>query len=90
MRKMFIALAATSALALGACQSETADRVEDQAEAQADVIDAQADALPDGPEKEALEQKADDVEAAGEAKADAIDSGTVPPPATVPPAEVKK
>ena len=38
MRKMFITLAATSALALGACQSPAADKVEDQAEAQADAI----------------------------------------------------
>ena len=45
MRKMFIALAATSALALGACQSPAADKVEDQAEAQADVIDDQADGI---------------------------------------------
>lgn len=82
MRKMFITLAATSALALGACQSKQADQVEDQADAQADVIDAQADALPEGPAKEALENKADAVEAAGEAKADAIDAGTIPPPAT--------
>ena len=35
MRKMFITLAATSALALGACQSPAADKVEDQAEAKA-------------------------------------------------------
>lgn len=35
MRKMFITLAASSALALGACQSPEADKVEDQAEAQA-------------------------------------------------------
>src|SRR3546814_10783959 len=46
MRKMFITLAATSALALGACQSPQADKVEDQAEAQAEAIDDQADAMP--------------------------------------------
>ncbi len=50
MRKMFITLAATSALALGACQSPAADKVEDQAEAQADAIDDQADAMDDNGE----------------------------------------
>ena len=89
MRKMFITLAATSALALGACQSPAADKVEDQAEAQADAIDAQADTMPEGPAQDAMENKADAVEEAGEAKADAMDSGTVPP-ATMPPAEEKK
>ena len=73
MRKMFITLAATSALALGACQSKQADQVEDQAEAKADAIDAQADAMPEGPAKEATEARADAVEAAGEEKANAID-----------------
>jgi hypothetical protein len=81
MRKMIIALAAVSTLALGACQSKPADQVEDQAEAKADAIDAQADAMPEGPAKEATEAKADAVEDAGEAKADAIDNGTTPPPA---------
>ncbi|WP_428683596.1 hypothetical protein [Sphingopyxis sp.] len=81
MRKMIIALAAASTLALGACQSKPADQVEDQAEAKADAIDAQADAMPEGPAKEATEAKADAVEDAGEAKADAIDNGTTPPPA---------
>ena len=59
MRKILITLAATSALALGACQSKEADKVEDAAEAQAEVIDDQADAMPEGPAKEAMEQKAD-------------------------------
>ena len=81
MRKMIIALTAASALALGACQSKQADKVEDQAEAQSDAIDAQADAMPEGPAKEATEAKADAVEDAGEAKADAIDKGVTPPPA---------
>ncbi|WP_168454447.1 hypothetical protein [Sphingopyxis microcysteis] len=80
MRKMFIALAVTSALALGACQSPAADKVEDQAEAQADVIDDQADAMPEGPAKEAMEDKADAVEAAGEEKANAMDdNGEIAP-----------
>jgi hypothetical protein len=49
MKKILISLAATSALALGACQSPAADKVEDQAEAKAEVIDEQADAMPAGP-----------------------------------------
>ena len=73
MRKTIIALTAASALALGACQSKQADQVEDQAEAKADAIDAQADAMPEGPAKEATEARADAVEAAGEDKANAID-----------------
>src|SRR3546814_16073422 len=62
MRKMFITLAATSALALGACQSPQADKVEDQAEAQAEAIDDQADAMPEGAAQDAMENKADVVE----------------------------
>lgn len=81
MRKFTLTLTAASALALAACQSPQADKVEDQAEAKSDAIDAQADAMPEGTAKEAMENKADAVEAAGEAKADAIDNGTVPPPA---------
>ena len=73
MRKTIIALTAASALALGACQSKQADQVEDQAEVKADAIDAQADAMPEGPAKEATEARADAVEAAGEEKANAID-----------------
>ena len=64
MRKTIIALTAASALALGACQSKQADQVEDQAEAKADAIDAQADAMPEGPAKEATEARADAVAAA--------------------------
>ncbi|MGL3819815.1 hypothetical protein [Sphingopyxis sp. R3-92] len=80
MRKMFITLAATSALALGACQSPQADKVEDQAEAQAEAIDAQADAMPEGPAKEAMENKADVVEEKGEEKANAMDdNGEIAP-----------
>ena len=45
MRKIALTLTAASALALGACQSKEADKVEDQAEAQADAIDAQADSM---------------------------------------------
>src|SRR3546814_13333229 len=73
MRKMFITLAATSALALGACQSPQADKVEDQAEAQAEAIDDQADAMPEGPAPDAMENKADVVEEQGEEKANAMD-----------------
>lgn len=86
MRKTIIALTAASALALGACQSKQADQVEDQAEAKADAIDAQADAMPEGPAKEAVEDKADAVEEAGEAKADAIDKGTAADTTMTPPA----
>ncbi|KQZ77144.1 MULTISPECIES: hypothetical protein [unclassified Sphingopyxis] len=94
MRKMFITLAATSALALGACQSPAADKVEDQAEAKADVIDEQADAMPEGAAKEATEAKADAVEAAGEEKANAMDdNGEIAPSEvapTTPPADPAK
>lgn len=87
MRKFTILLTAASALALGACQSPAADKAEDRADAQADVIDAQADAMPDGAAKEAVENQADAVRAQGEAKADAIDSGAMTPgeAAAVPP-----
>ncbi|KQZ73017.1 hypothetical protein ASE06_11255 [Sphingopyxis sp. Root214] len=73
MKRIFVILAATSTLALGACQSPAADKVEDQAEAQAEVIDDQADAMPEGAAKEAMEQKADVVEEQGEEKANAMD-----------------
>ncbi len=83
MRKFAITLTVASALALGACQSPEADRVEDQAEAQAEAIDAQADAMPEGPAKEAMEKKADIVEEQGEEKANAIDdNGEIAPSET--------
>jgi Ni/Co efflux regulator RcnB len=83
MKKLFVTLVATSALALGACQSKEADKVEDAAEAQADAIDDQADAMPDGPAKEAMEQKADVVEEKGEEKANAMDdNGEIAPSET--------
>src|SRR3546814_6199047 len=74
MRKMFITLAATSALALGACQSPQADKVEDQAEAQAEAIDDQADAMPEGPAQDAMENKADVVEEQGDRKSTRLNS----------------
>lgn len=80
MRKFAIILTAASALALGACQSPAADKVEDQAEAQADAIDNQADALPEGAAQDALENKADVVEEQGEEKANAMDdNGEIAP-----------
>jgi hypothetical protein len=80
MKKIFVTLAATSSLALGACQSPAADKVEDQAEAKAEVIDDQADAMPEGAAKEAMEQKADVVEEQGEEKANAMDdNGEIAP-----------
>ena len=80
MRKFAITLTAASALALGACQSPEADRVEDQAETQAEAIDDQADAMPEGPAKEAMEEKADRVEEMGEEKANAMDdNGEIAP-----------
>lgn len=90
MRNFAITLAAASALALGACQSPAADKAEDQADAQADIIDSQADAMPEGAAKEATENQADAVRAQGEAKADAIDSGAMTPgeAAAVPPPAV--
>ncbi|KTE22391.1 hypothetical protein ATE67_00050 [Sphingopyxis sp. H050] len=90
MRKTIIALTAASALALGACQSKEADQVEDTAEAQADAIDAQADAMPEGPAKEATEAKADAVEAAGEEKANAMDDNGEIAPSEVAPADPAK
>ncbi len=83
MRKFYISLATASALALGACQSPAADKVEDNAEAQAEAIDNQADAMPDGPAKEAMENKADRVEEMGEEKANAMDdNGEIAPSET--------
>ncbi len=83
MRKILITLAATSALALGACQSKEADKVEDAAEAKAEAIDDQADAMPEGPAKEAMENKADVVEEQGEEKANAMDdNGEIAPSET--------
>lgn len=83
MRKFAITLTAASALALGACQSPAADKVEDQAETKAEAIDAQADAMPEGPAKEAMENKADIVEEKGEEKANAIDDkGEIAPSET--------
>ncbi|MBE1529523.1 hypothetical protein GGC65_003979 [Sphingopyxis sp. OAS728] len=80
MKKMIILFAAASALSLAACQSPAADKVEDQAEAKAEAIDDQADAMPDGPAKEAMEQKADVVEEQGEEKANAMDdNGEIAP-----------
>lgn len=79
MRKLVVTLAAVSALALGACQSKEANQVENEAEAQSDLIEAQADALPAGAASDAAETRADQVEAMGEAKADAIDDGTMTP-----------
>ena len=44
------------------------------------MIDDQADAMPEGPAKEAMEDKADAVEAAGEEKANAMDdNGEIAP-----------
>lgn len=83
MRKVLITLAATTALALGACQSPAADKVEDNAEAQAEAIDEQADAMPEGAAKEAMENKADVVEEMGEEKANAMDdNGEIAPSET--------
>ncbi|ALH82272.1 hypothetical protein [Sphingopyxis macrogoltabida] len=83
MKKLFVTLGATSALLLGACQSPAADKVEDQAEAKAEAIDDQADAMPEGPAKEAMEKKADIVEEQGEEKANAMDdNGEIAPSET--------
>lgn len=83
MRKVYVTFAAASALTLAACQSPAADKVEDNAEAQADAIDNQADAMPDGPAKDAMENKADRVEEMGEEKANAMDdNGEIAPSET--------
>lgn len=91
MQKLIVTLTAASALALGACQSKEASQVENVAEAQSDLIEAQADTLPDGAAKDAAEARAEQVERVGEVKADAIDSGKLTPGeaaavATTPPA----
>ena len=79
-KKIFTSVVAASVCALAACQSPGADKVEDQAEAKADAIDDQADAMPAGPAKEAMEQKADVVEEQGEEKANAMDdNGEIAP-----------
>lgn len=77
MRKLVVALAAVSAIALGACQSNEAAQVENEAEAQSDLIEAQAEALPEGAARDAAEAQAEHVERVGEARADAIDNGAV-------------
>ncbi|MGJ8537388.1 MAG: hypothetical protein ACSHW2_09565, partial [Parasphingopyxis sp.] len=60
MKKMvFTTIAASAALALGACQSPEADAVEDQAEAEAEALDELADEAPTESQEEALEQQAD-------------------------------
>jgi hypothetical protein len=84
MRKTILMTAvATAALALAGCQSKEADAVEDNAAAQAEVIDDMADNATNEATEEALENKADKVEEMGEEKANAMDdNGEIAPSET--------
>ncbi|GGB73988.1 hypothetical protein GCM10010833_31520 [Blastomonas aquatica] len=93
MRKQILTgIAAVGLISLGACQSEEAERVENQAEAEAEVLEDMADRAPTDAQEDALDAQADAVEDAGEARANQIDSeaGVVTPgtvtnqPGTVP------
>ncbi|NNC73464.1 MAG: hypothetical protein HKN78_11405 [Sphingomonadaceae bacterium] len=80
---VFTALAAGSALALGACQSERADEVEDAAEAEAEALDEMADEATSEAAEESLEREADMVEEMGEERANAMDDdGEIAPSET--------
>ena len=80
MKMIFAPAIAAVALALSACggQGDDAlgDRAEDQAEAQADNLEAMADNA-SGPVATNLEDRADAVEDAGEAREQAIDDSDV-------------
>jgi hypothetical protein len=84
MKKMiFTTVAASAALALGACQSPEADAVEDAAEAEAEAIDEMADDATTEAAEEQLEMQADMVEEQGEEAANAMDDdGEIAPSET--------
>lgn len=85
MRKLILtSVASIGLISLGACQSEQADQVEDQAEAEADALENMADEAPTEAQEDALENQADAVEAAGEEKANAMDDNGEIAPSEVP------
>ncbi len=85
MRKLILtSIASVGLISLGACQSEQADKVEDQAEAEADALENMADEAPTEAQEDALENQADAVEAAGEEKANAMDDNGEIAPSEVP------
>ncbi|WAC22297.1 hypothetical protein [Blastomonas sp. SL216] len=85
MRKLILtSVASIGLISLGACQSEQADKVEDQAEAEADALENMADEAPTEAQEDALENQADAVEAAGEEKANAMDDNGEIAPSEVP------
>lgn len=80
MRKHIImGLATVSLMSLAACQSEQADQVEDNAEAQADAIEEMADEAPTEAQEDALDAQADAVEEQGERDAEMVDDGMMAP-----------
>lgn len=90
MRKFMITgIASAGLLSLAACQSEQADTVEDNAEAQADSLEQMADEAPTEAQEKALDAQADSVEAQGKADAEKVDNGTMAPAdaASAPPTE---
>lgn len=90
MRKLIITgIASAGLLSLAACQSEQADTVEDNAEAQADSLEKMADEAPTEAQEDALDATADSVEAQGKADAEKVDNGTMAPgdAASTPPTE---
>jgi hypothetical protein len=88
MRKQILTgVAAIGLISLGACQSEQADQVEEQAEAEADTLENMADEAPTKAQENALDNQADAVEAAGEEKANAMDDNGEIAPSEVAPAE---
>ena len=80
MKMILTAPVAAAVLALAACGGQgddtLGDRAEDQAEAQADNLEAMADNA-SGPVAANLEDQADAVEDAGEAREEAIDESDV-------------
>ncbi|WP_017669931.1 hypothetical protein [Blastomonas sp. AAP53] len=85
MRKLILtSIASVGLISLGACQSEQADQVEDQAEAEAEALENMADEAPTEAQEDALDAQAEAVEDAGEARADQIDANDGMAPATTP------
>ncbi len=85
MRKLILtSIASVGLISLGACQSEQAEQVEDQAEAEADALEDMADQAPTDVQEDALDAQAEAVEDAGEERADQIDENKgVATPGTV-------
>lgn len=80
MRKLiFTGIASIGLLSLAACQSEQAEQVEDQAEAEAERLEDMADQAPTDAQEDALDAQAEAVEDAGERRADQIDDNEMAP-----------